>query len=79
MHFFGICDGHGTNGKLVSSFIKNEFPKTFGQHLETLYENNEFKTYPSSQEIKVALELTFEEINNRLYTCPFDIQFSGST
>jgi serine/threonine protein phosphatase PrpC len=79
VHFFGICDGHGSNGKLVSSFIKNEFPKTFGQHLELLYESNGFTKDPTSQEIKQALEMAFEEINERLYGCPFDIRFSGST
>jgi serine/threonine protein phosphatase PrpC len=25
-HYFGICDGHGIYGHLVSSFIKNNLP-----------------------------------------------------
>ena len=27
VHFFGIWDGHGVNGKQVSNFIKQELPK----------------------------------------------------
>ncbi len=25
-HFFAVCDGHGVNGHIVSSYIKNALP-----------------------------------------------------
>jgi len=25
-HFFSVCDGHGSNGKEVSSLLKNRLP-----------------------------------------------------
>jgi serine/threonine protein phosphatase PrpC len=30
-HIFGICDGHGPLGHLVSSFIKTNLPKSISQ------------------------------------------------
>ena len=30
MDFYGICDGHGTNGHLVSRFLKSVIPKNMG-------------------------------------------------
>ena len=78
VHFFGICDGHGINGKFVSTFIKTEMPRLFEQHLHALLSKNNGEI-PSSKEIKLALEVTFHEINDRLYSCAFDIKFSGST
>lgn len=37
VHLFGICDGHGVNGKQVSSFIKHELPRIFAYYLDCLF------------------------------------------
>ena len=83
IHFFGVCDGHGTNGKLVSSLIKKELPVILKLYLEKLEtpENDQNLTFcePSSDQITNALAKSFKDINELLYRQPFDIQFSGST
>lgn len=33
MHYFGVCDGHGQNGKEVSTFIKQKLPAILEEHL----------------------------------------------
>ena len=79
VHFFGICDGHGVNGRNVSSFIKQELPKRFAYYLQLAYCNNNNTRDPTSEEIIEGLERSIEETNNMLYNSTFDIKFSGST
>jgi serine/threonine protein phosphatase PrpC len=33
-HFFAVCDGHGTNGKLVSNFLKTHLPAALKTELQ---------------------------------------------
>jgi serine/threonine protein phosphatase PrpC len=79
VHVFGICDGHGVNGKQVSSFIKKELPILFAHYLESTCTNDSEEFAPTPDKIKSALEKAFEETNSMLYNLPFDIKFSGST
>ena len=33
-HFFSVCDGHGSNGRDVSSFLKHRLPMFIESHLQ---------------------------------------------
>lgn len=66
-HFFGVCDGHGQNGKEVSGFIKTRLPQLVEEHLK---EHGDHKK---------ALHDGFVQVNEELDFAPFDCQFSGST
>ena len=32
-HFFAVCDGHGSNGREVSAFLKHRLPMNVEKHL----------------------------------------------
>ena len=32
-HYFGVCDGHGSNGHIASGFIKEKLPKILKEKL----------------------------------------------
>lgn len=38
LHYFGVCDGHGPNGHLVSSYIKKSLPVALSQ-IKNLHDN----------------------------------------
>lgn len=79
VHLFGICDGHGANGKQVSYFIKVELPKTIAYLLDCFLVGNNYSQDPTSDEIITILTEAFEETNLKLYNSHFDIKLSGST
>lgn len=66
-HYFGVCDGHGQNGKEVSGYVK--------QRLPVLIEN----IVKAGGDDKKALTESFVTVNNELDYVPFDCQFSGTT
>jgi serine/threonine protein phosphatase PrpC len=33
-HFFGVCDGHGSNGHHASAFIKDNLPQVLYENLQ---------------------------------------------
>ncbi len=66
-HFFGVCDGHGTNGRDVSHFIKMRLPQLVAKHLIS-------GTDPCQ-----ALHQSFIQCNAELDQCQFDVSLSGST
>lgn len=66
-HYFGVCDGHGQNGKEVSGYVK--------QRLPVLLEN----FVKSTGDDKKALSEAFVTVNSELDYVPFDCQFSGTT
>jgi hypothetical protein len=35
-HYFGVCDGHGQNGKEASHFIKLRLPQLIGKSIDEL-------------------------------------------
>jgi serine/threonine protein phosphatase PrpC len=34
-HLFGVYDGHGVNGQLVSNYISSNLPTFFGYHVRS--------------------------------------------
>jgi len=58
-HYFGVCDGHGQNGKEVSGYVK--------QRLPVLVESN-----MKDMEEKKALTDAFVTVNDELDYVPFD-------
>ncbi|KAL4481939.1 hypothetical protein ABPG74_008028 [Tetrahymena malaccensis] len=70
---FSVCDGHGTNGHLVSQFIKKKLPV----HIETMLKlrNNDFEY----QSVKQAITQAYLNTAQDLQESNIDTQFSGST
>ncbi|KAL4513107.1 hypothetical protein ABPG72_017792 [Tetrahymena utriculariae] len=70
---FSVCDGHGTNGHLVSQFIKKKLPV----HIETMLKlrNNDFEY----QAVKQAITQAYLNTAQDLQESNIDTQFSGST
>jgi serine/threonine protein phosphatase PrpC len=69
MHYFGVCDGHGQNGKDVSSMIKQKLPAYLEQYL-----------YSTKLNIRESLSNSFLECNKKLMNNgKFDVHLSGST
>lgn len=66
-HFFGVCDGHGQNGKLVSGYIKKRLPVLLEQGIT------------NHGDYKQALTESFITSNIELDYTQFDCQFSGTT
>ena len=73
LFFYGVCDGHGPFGHLVSNFIKNNLPIILYQKLKSnIYDNNNL--------LYNAIKDSFLQINYQLnYNSNIDINFSGST
>ena len=69
-HYFGVCDGHGANGHLVSGFLKTNLPDVFMSILQS-----SGGEYPNEM-----LEETYERVSNKLLGLKtFNINLSGST
>jgi serine/threonine protein phosphatase PrpC len=49
-HYFGVCDGHGVNGKIVSSYVKKKLPQFLKDELNkcNLLFPTEVGKYPPS-------------------------------
>lgn len=67
-YFFGVADGHGLNGHIVSGYIKENLPK----FLEKYY--NQFPN-----DIHKAFELAFSDTNRGILNSDTDCTLSGST
>jgi len=39
-----VCDGHGLNGHMVSSFVKKAFPQILGSLIETHFNSDKDKS-----------------------------------
>lgn len=66
-HYFGVCDGHGQNGKEVSGYVKQRLPVLLENYVK------------STGDDKKALTEAFVTVNTELDYVPFDCQFSGTT
>ncbi|CAD8145955.1 unnamed protein product [Paramecium octaurelia] len=64
---FGVCDGHGSNGHLVSQFIRQALPK----HLEILLSKEDNKNK--------VIQKAFEQTNKEIWDSETDTSLSGST
>jgi len=70
---FGVCDGHGPQGHLVSGFIKENLPKS----LEIEYKGDKKPSSPNMHDlIKRSFALTNTDLNNSSH---MNLNFSGST
>lgn len=66
-HYFGVCDGHGQNGKEVSGYVKQRLPELIESIVKVTGDD------------KKALTESFVTVNTELDYVPFDCQFSGTT
>ena len=78
-HFFAVCDGHGTNGREVSAFLKHRLPQIIETNLKTNLAGHDLSTYPRLQAIEQAFLEGFEQTNKEVGTMGTDVRFSGST
>jgi len=71
--FVGVCDGHGSVGHDVSSFLKENLPKSLDSELRKA---SKFNSYSMNKVIKDV----FLSINCRLFSDPgIETHYSGST
>ncbi|CAD8050429.1 unnamed protein product [Paramecium primaurelia] len=63
-----VCDGHGTNGHLVSNLIKQQLPKYIEQQFQQ-----------QGRDIERCLTFAFEKTNKEIIESEFDTTLSGST
>ena len=88
---YGIMDGHGSNGHLVSNFVKNKVKEYFSnpkiykikknekENLESKV-NNSIEFYEKLKNNNYdIIKNFFKQTNNELYDQKFDVHFSGST
>ena len=88
---YGIMDGHGSNGHLVSNFVKDKIEKYFTD--KKIYKIKKLQKETSSIEIsdteKIYEKLKYNNfeiirnfyslVNDELYDTKFDVHFSGTT
>lgn len=67
-YFFGVLDGHGMNGHLVSGFLKENLPKII---------ENYYSQFP--KDIPKVFAKSFFEVNQGLLQTGIDCSLSGST
>ena len=88
---YGIMDGHGSNGHLVSNFVKEKIEEYFNDR--KIYKQKKLAKSVSFLELnnpdKIYLNLIynnyeliryfFKKVNEELYNIKFDVHFSGTT
>lgn len=80
-HFFSVADGHGQNGRDVSSLLKHRLPFWIDANMRQLSQENgiEQHMYPEAHLVDDAMTRAFEESNKEVYAQVSDVRFSGST
>lgn len=78
-HFFAVCDGHGSNGREVSTFLKHRLPIFVENHLQTQLAGLDFQKYPPLQKVRQGFNAAFKQANTELANMGTDVRFSGST
>lgn len=88
---YGIMDGHGSNGHLVSNFVKEKIEEYFIN--KKIYKSKKLTKAVSSLEIELSdkiyeklinnnyeiIKNFYNKVNQELYDTKFDIHFSGTT
>ena len=88
---YGIMDGHGSNGHLVSNFVKEKIEEYFNN--KKIYKSKKLTKAVSSLEVNLSEKIYeklinnnyeiiknfYNKVNQELYDTKFDIHFSGST
>ena len=89
---YGIMDGHGSNGHLVSNFVKDKIDKYFND-IKTYRQKKKLKKTVSSLDVNDINDIYeklvynnyeiirnfYKKVNEELYDTNFDIHFSGTT
>ena len=88
----GVMDGHGTNGHLVSNFVKNKINEYFNNkkiylNHKTRRKNSCDNNFMDESELyeKIIhnnyeiIRNFYKKVNDELYNSIFDVHFSGST
>ena len=80
-HFFAVCDGHGVNGREVSSFIKQTLSSSVELGIKSMFDQAKMQQrVVDSAEVKESLRVSFKEVSDRLETeSGINLKFSGST
>ena len=69
-YLFGVCDGHGAQGHLISEYVKEQIVKS----VEFL-----LPAEPKIEQIPKSLSSAYDQISNSLSNASIDIIFSGCT
>ena len=78
-HFFSVCDGHGSNGREVSSLLKHRLPMYIENYLKTNLSEHDLQQYPPLDKVHPALTAGFAEANHEVCNTGTDVRYSGST
>ena len=78
-HFFSVCDGHGSNGRDVSSFLKHRLPMFIENNLQIQLADHDFATYPPLEKVHPDLTNGFQQANHEVCNMGTDVRYSGST
>jgi len=68
LHYFGVCDGHGQNGKEVSHYCKMKLPTGLAKELKH-----------NSHDVEGAFKKTYLKVNSDLDDQTYDCSLSGTT
>ena len=88
---YGIMDGHGSNGHLVSKFVKEKVEEYFSD--KKIYKRKKLAKTPSTIEVNnldyiyekliynnyEIIRNFYQKVNDELYNAKFDVHFSGTT
>ena len=88
---YGIMDGHGSNGHLVSNFVKEKIEAYFNNR--KIYKSKKLTKAVSSLDVNLSdkiyetlinnnyeiIKNFYNRVNQELYDTKFDIHFSGTT
>ena len=78
-HFFAVCDGHGSNGRDVSSFLKHRLPMFIENNLQDQLGDHDLAQYPSLTKVHPAMTQGFAQANSEVCSMGTDVRYSGST
>ena len=90
-NIYGIMDGHGSNGHLVSNFVKEKIEEYFKD--KKIYKSKKIMKAVSSIQLDISdtifeklinnnyeiIRNFYKKVNDELYNTKFDVHFSGTT
>ena len=90
-NIYGIMDGHGSNGHLVSNFVKEKIEEYFSD--KKIYKTKKLSKAVSTIQLDISDKIYeklinndyeiirnfYKEVNDELYNTKFDVHFSGTT
>ena len=78
-HLFGVFDGHGKKGHLVSGFVKGNFGKILERELGWGGGGKDWAQGNGNRRIEEGMKRAFEEVDKGLRASGIDCEFSGTT